>query len=234
MNDYLTGSRNNKIRILLLSTYKIIQESLKILIEDNQNLTVIGCGVLENSAAPEGLKDVDVVVIYLIDQDAEKVEIISALLDSAPNLRVVVVTSSSDYDSQTRAVELGAMGIVHKEQNSRTLVEAIRQTYKGDTWINQQLLTKLLRNKNPKTERSKSWNLLQADSLTPREKEVIQMIGKGLKNKEIADRLFISEATVRHHLSSIYGKLDVEDRLNLVIYAYQHNLIQVESPGNVL
>ena len=126
-----------------------------------------------------------------------------------------------------RAVQLGAVGIVQKEQNARMLIEAIRQTFRGETWINQVLLTKLLNSKVQKKNGSKSWDLLKAKSLTPRELEVIAMIGKGLNNKDIAVTMFISEATVRHHLSSIYGKLDGADRLNLVIYAYQEGLLQI-------
>jgi len=67
---------------------------------------------------------------------------------------------------------------------------------------------------------------LNIESLTPREQDVIQMIGKGLKNKDIAKKLYISEATVRHHLSSVYGKLGVADRLNLVIYACEKGLVE--------
>ncbi len=217
-----------KIRILIITPYKIIQESLRILIEENRDMRVAAhTNDLEKLPEINVLNNLDVVLIYLIDGDTETVETISKLLELAPAIRVIIVTSNGDFNNQTRAVQLGAVGIVQKEQNARMLIEAIRQTYRGETWINQVLLTKLLNSRSQKKDGSKSWNLLKANSLTAREQEVVAMIGKGLKNKNIADAMFISEATVRHHLSSIYGKLGVNDRLNLVIYAYQEGLLQI-------
>lgn len=226
MNNKSNNGRQSKIRIVLICSYKIIQESLKTLIEDSQDIEVIGsiC-TSEQLSQVASFADLDAVLIYLIDKDTETVEIIGELLKVAPSLRVIILTSSKDLKNQTRAIQLGAVGIVQKEQNSRMLIEAIRQIYRGETWINQKILAKLLGNSNKK-ESLRPCNSRKTDSLTPREKEVIQMIGKGLKNKNIAENLFISEATVRHHLSSIYEKLDVEDRLNLVIYAYQQGIVE--------
>lgn len=95
------------------------------------------------------------------------------------------------------------------------------------TWINQALLTKVLTSKTDKKEGPKSWDWERSNELTRRELEVVTMIGRGLKNKDIADTMHISEATVRHHLSSIYSKVGVDDRLNLVIYAFQKGLIDL-------
>lgn len=225
--------RKPKIRVLIITIYKILCESLGTMIESNDDMCVAGC-----TSEPDELIDFNnfdkpnVGLIYLSDTDDKTVEIISRLLEIDPQLRIVAVTGAADVENQTRALQLGAVGIVQKEQNSKMLIGAIRQVYSGETWINQSLLTKLLNQDRRGSKDTHHYGATDAESLTPREREVIQMIGKGLKNKEIAERLFISEATVRHHLSSIYGKLDVVDRLNLVIYAYQHNLIQ--SPQQVM
>lgn len=231
MNNKSNNGRQSKIRILLVCSYKIIQESLKALIEDSQDIEVVG-SICTSGQLPKATNfaDVDAVLIYLVDKDTETVEIIAELLKTAPSLRVIILTGSKDIKNQTRAIQLGAVGIVQKEQNARMLIEAIRQVYRGETWINQKILAKLLGNSNDKKEGLRTWNSRKTDSLTRREKEVIQMIGKGLKNKNIAEKLFISEATVRHHLSSIYEKLDVEDRLNLVIYAYQQGIVEFHNP----
>lgn len=225
--------QKSKIRILLISAYQIIQESLKILIEDSQDMVVADCISSDDELSESvNLLDIDCVLIYLKDEDKETVELISQLLERAPHLRIVIVAGNDDHNSQMRALELGAVGIVKKEQNTRMLIEAIRQTYRGETWINQVLLAKLLKSKNQKPERSNDWNAAGTESITTREKQVVSMIGKGLKNKQIAEKMFISEATVRHHLSSIYGKLGVDDRLNLVIYAYQNGLIELPDSEN--
>lgn len=218
----------SKINILLITPYPIIQKSLQVLIEDNRDMCVVDTvSCFDNLSNKTDLNKLDIILIYLMDGDTETVEVISNLMEKIPSVRIVIVTNSNDFASQTRAIQLGAVGIVQKEQNARILIEAIRQTYKGETWINQILLSKLFQEKNHKKNGSKTNDFLKAQTITSREKEVITLIGKGLKNKDIAGKLGISEATVRHHLSSIYGKAGVEDRLNLVIYAYQKGLINL-------
>ena len=175
----------------------------------------------------------DVAVVYVSTGD--RVEIISDLLQVLPDLRVILIIASADLDSQAEALKLGAVGIVHKEQNPKLLIEAIRQTYNGETWLNQVLLNKLLeKGKSPDKMSTRSRFHTDMDSLTAREIEVVKMIGEGLKNRSIAERLAISEATVRHHLSSIYGKVGVEDRLNLVIFAYQKGIIRLSDNSGAI
>ena len=212
------------IRVLLIAKYQMVQESLKLLIESNRDVTVTGTHSFTEDVGRSSTADV--AVIYLSSGD--RVEIISDLLRRMPGLRVVVLVAGVDLDSQADALKLGAVGIVQKEQSPKLLIEAIRQTYNGETWLNQVLLNKILeRDKSIGKKSQKPLFRLDADSLTTRELEVISMIGEGLKNKNIAERLFISEATVRHHLSSVYGKVGVEDRLNLIIFAYKNGLIKL-------
>lgn len=217
----------NRIRVLLVAKYQMVQDSLKLLIESGKDVFVTGTFFFaENIAKSADFVDSDVAVIYLSDGD--RVEIIGDLLRRIPGLRIVAIVAGNDLDAQANALKMGAVGIVQKEQSPRLLIEAIRQTYNGDTWLNQALLNKILeRGKSSSRRLPKSSAQLDMESLTVRELEVVRMIGEGLKNKGIADRLFISEATVRHHLSSIYGKLGVDDRLNLAIFAYQKGLIKV-------
>lgn len=228
-------SSNKPIRALLISKYQIVQESLKLLIESSRGLTVAGTySFTEDLGKTTNIAPADVAVVYLSTGD--RVEIISDLLRQLPGLRVVVIITSADLDSQASALKLGAVGIVHKEQSPKILIEAIRQTYNGETWLNQVLLNRILeRDKSKGKKSTKTLFQLDFDALTVREHEVIKMIGEGLKNKIIAERLFISEATVRHHLSSIYGKIGVEDRLNLVIFAYRKGIIELtDLPGETV
>lgn len=222
------------INVLLISRYRIVQESLKLLIDSSRGLSVAATfSFADDLSKITDLELADVAVVYFSAGD--RVSIISDLLVIVPTLRVVMIAQSEDLDSQAEALKLGAVGIVHKEQNPRLLIEAIRQTYQGETWLNQVLLNRILE-KGKSNEKSslKTDSRLGADTLTSRELEVVKMIGEGLKNKSVAERLSISEATVRHHLSSIYGKVGVEDRLNLVILAYQKGLISVPNRADML
>jgi two-component system, NarL family, response regulator DegU len=227
MNFTPSEKLTKRTRVLLFASYPMVQECLKLLLENSKNVTVVECtnNVLDLPDCVRSKKP-DVILIYLPDQDFSTVEIIPSILEINSESRIVVLASNKDVTNQTRAVQLGASGIVQKEQNARMLTEAIRQVSEGETWINQKLLAQVLNNSASKNNSPKSQDAMNIESLTEREHEVIFMIARGLKNKDIAAKLFISEATVRHHLSSIYNKLELPDRLNLVIYAYQHGLIE--------
>lgn len=232
MNERIQVSSSKTINVFLVSKYQIVQESLKLMIDSSRGLSVSGTFSFgEDFDDSMELASADVAVVYISTGD--RVEIISDLLKKRPGLPVVLIIASSDLDSQADALKLGAVGIVHKEQNPKLLIEAIRQTHNGETWLNQVLLNKLLE-KDKSNNKTSARNHFQTDveSLTARELAVVKMIGEGLKNKSIAERLSISEATVRHHLSSIYGKVGVEDRLNLVIFAYQKGIFKLgDQPG---
>lgn len=236
-SDSLTESsakeyKSYKIRVLLITPYKIVQESLKVLIEDNLGMSVAASSNLNNLFEYTSLKNPDVVLIYLMDGDNETVEIISKLLKVYPRVRIIVATGGADSINQIRAMQLGAIGIIQKEQTPKALITAIRQAHRGGACVSQVLLSKLLSHQNSAQSadaKAKSGSAKHfgfgVESITKREKEVIAMVGEGLRNKDIAERLLVSQATIRQHLSSIFRKLEVIDRIDLVIYSYQHSLL---------
>lgn len=227
MNIQTHKTSNRPIRVLLIAKYPLLQEGMKLLIESDKDLIVTATrSITDSFGGSAKVPDSDVALICLANGD--RVEIISSLLRQSPGLRVVVLVEAADLDSQAAALKLGAVGIVYKEQNPPLLIAAIKQTYNGETWLNQILLRKLLdKGKSSGKNVQKLSYQRDIESLTARELEVIQLIGEGLKNKIIAERLHISEATVRHHLSSVYGKVGVDDRLNLVIFAFQRGLLKL-------
>jgi len=206
---------------------QIVRESLAVLIESNRDFKVVSkIGFGSERSEFIKLNDSDIAVVYL--ETGDPVETIGEVRAYYPKMKIVAITDGDDLHGATKALKLGAVGIVQSLQGSNLLFEAIRQAYRGETWLNQELLSNLLENGHASNGSKTNGKIGHAnDFLTPREVEVVSMIGKGLKSKMIAERMSISEATVRHHLSSIYGKLGVVDRLNLVIYAYQHGLVRV-------
>jgi DNA-binding NarL/FixJ family response regulator len=227
MKKNSTISRDRPIRVLLFSEYEIVRESLKLLIESSRDLVVEGVySTSEEAGELNPLTDPEVGVVYCSERDP--IDFIKDLLRRSPNLRIVVIADGLDLETQAELVRLGAFGVVHKEQRPDLLIDAIRRTHNGETWLDHALLTKVLeRGKARRKKPRKGFAVEGGESLTPRELEIISIIGEGLKNKDIGERLLISEATVRHHLSSIYGKVGVEDRLNLVIFAYERGLIRM-------
>lgn len=227
--DNLGKSNGSTILISLVARHQLVRESLKSLFESNSDLKIGKMSDFDQVlSADRRTSNGDVSVIFL--EPGDPVESVAALRTGENAPRVVVVTVGNDLDTQTKALKAGAVGIVRADQSSKLLIEAVRQAAKGETWLNQALLSRLIdekpQNGNKAPIGSRSFS---PEKLTPREVEVTAMIGKGLKSKLIAKELNISEATVRHHLSSIYGKLGVDDRLNLVIFAFQNGLVEVPS-----
>ena len=141
---------------------------------------------------------------------------------------MIVLTGIRDPAEHRQAVRLGATGMVLKEQAVDTLVKAIERVHAGETWLDPALVANVLAERSRARGRDADPEAARIAMLTERECEVIALIGEGLKNRQIAKRLSISETTVVHHLTSIFAKLGVANRLELVTYAYRHGL--AESP----
>ena len=155
-----------------------------------------------------------------------KINVIADLLRIAPDVKVVVLSGPNSNLDQPASVKLGVRGIVGTNQSVRVLVRAIQQVSEGDVWLNHKLVDQLLGEDSYSLNGNSNGHVKdRVHDLTNREIEIVELVGRGMNNKEIAKELTIGEATVRHHLSSVYSKLGVEDRLNLAIFAYQHGIV---------
>jgi two-component system nitrate/nitrite response regulator NarL len=120
------------------------------------------------------------------------------------------------------------MGLVSKQKAADTVIRAIEKVYAGEVWLDRAMIASILNDQiSTSVAPDQSVEALRIAKLTEREREVIQLIGEGIKNRQIAERMYISEATVRHHLTSVFAKLGVADRFELVIYAFQHGLAKL-------
>ncbi len=231
MSLYPKINRKPRIKVLLYASQRLILDGLCLLLESTGDIEVAdGTAYIEDMPFLNNKIRPDVLVLCLMNKDADNIEIINDLKLADFPLRALVLTSSEDIAIHQRALQFGAAGVIHKDQDSKAFIRAVKQIYEGETWINQKLIAHLLNKdkSNGNGNKRKDWETMKIESITKREREIINMVSRGMKNKQVGKTLFISEATVRHHLSSIYSKLDLEDRLNLVIYSYRHNLIEVE------
>ena len=229
--EHATNGASSKVktRILLFASYALVLESLGAYLESTGELEIV-----DGTTSTEDLPDLaaknhsDVVILCLLGDESSGLEIIPRLSKVDPNVRVLILSGSNDISVHQRAVELGAAGIVLRQQDGKTLLRAIRQVHEGGTWFNQKLLSQILNNTGS-NGKAHDPETLKLKYLTAREREIIKALALGMNNKLLGKTLHISEATVRHHLSSIYGKLDIADRLNLLIFAYQHKLADVSA-----
>jgi DNA-binding NarL/FixJ family response regulator len=154
-------------------------------------------------------------------------EVIHRIIKASDTSRLILVTGSSNPSINQEVVESGVMGVVFKTQSPETLIKAIEKVNAGEVWLERSMiasvLSRLSRNSKPSKISSGENNI---DELSAREIEIVRLIGQGYKNKKISSQLCISETTVRHHLTSIYSKLGVNDRLELLVYAHRYGLVK--------
>ena len=222
----------------MMTTTKLIRV---ILVEDD-NLTRLGLktqlgkhpesiqvvGEADNGRDAVALakaKQPDIILLDLNLGRESGLDLLDEFKAVAPEARTIVVTSVLDFEAHQRAISKGAMGLVLKSQAVEHITRAVRQVYDGEVWFNRSMMLKVIeRMTEPSAARKADPEARKIQTLTQREREVIDLVGEGLKNKAIADRLHITETTVRHHLTKIFDKLEVKDRLELVIYAYKYGL----------
>jgi DNA-binding NarL/FixJ family response regulator len=215
------------IRILLIDDHELFLAGLQSLLRNESGLLVVGTARNRKEAVHEAQRGQPHVILLDLDLGSESgLDCLPDLLKSAEGAKILVVTGGSDPELHLRAVCMGALGVVLKVESPNTLVKAIRKIHAGEAWMNRRLMasamTQLQGGKADPDD-------VRIASLTAREREVISSLGEGRRNKEIAERLFISEKTVRHYLTSIFSKLEVDDRLELMIFAYRHGLARVPS-----
>jgi DNA-binding NarL/FixJ family response regulator len=220
----MTVAQTTPIRILLLDDHVVMRAGLRMLIESQPGLRVVA----EAATGAEGLEavrcgQIDIVLLDL-DLGAERGLDILPGLRAAGDAQVIVLTGTRDSAEHLQAVRLGALGLVLKEHMVGDLVTAIRTVYAGEAWIAPTLLANVLAH-HTRLPADNS-NTIGIITLTLRERMVVALLCEGLKNRQIAERLSISEATVARHLTTIFEKLGVSSRLELVTYAYHHGLAE--------
>ena len=227
----MSQSSQNPIRVLLIDDHQsFLWGMVKLIESDSPNMTVMGTA--SDIAEALAILEREQPDVILLDIDLNGVNSLDSmpLLRKATTAMVLILTGMRDADTHERAVMAGARGVVQKEVSAEMILKAIRKVHEGEIWLDRattaRVFSKLLDHSNNQV----SPEAARIASLTSREREIIDvMIRQGRStNKQIAVHLNMSEHTLRNHLSSIYSKLEVENRLELVMYAVKHRI----SEGN--
>ena len=220
--------RAGQLRILIVDRHLIVSAGLRLLIEDQAGMKVVAMAGNETEAlAFAAVESPDLILLDLDLGGENGLTFLPKLRDVAKNARVLVLTGLRDSEAHQEAMRLGAMGVVLKDQSAEVLIKAIKKVHAGEVWIDRVTMGNVTNEMRRKDSNHRDADEDKINYLTRREREVISLIAEGLKNKQIAARLFVSETTVTHHLSSIFSKLGVSDRLELVIYAFAHKLAKM-------
>lgn len=217
-----------KIRIVIVDDQLVVREGLRMLLENHPGMKVVAmAGTRSEAVELVAREPCDLVIVNLELGGYSALSLLPQLRETAHNARVLVMTALRDAETHQKAARLGAMGVVLKEDAADLLLKAIQKVYQGEAWLDRLTLGNLLWQLSSHDKGELDPQRKRISSLTERERQVIILIAEGLKNKQIAERLFISPTTVTHHLSSIYSKLGVTDRLELVVYAFANKLAKM-------
>jgi DNA-binding NarL/FixJ family response regulator len=219
-------STTSPLRILIIDDHVMVRAGLRMLIEQEPGLRIVGeASDLSTAVSLAAGEQPDIILLDVDMAGQNGLDILADLLTTVAHTRVLVLTGVRDPAVHRDAIRRGASGVLAKEQAGEVLIKAIRKVYAGELWIDHVTLSRVLeemRSKNPTQETDPEQAKIA--TLSDREREVLVLVSQGLKNHEIAARLFISDHTVRHHISAIFAKLGVLDRLQLILYAYRHRL----------
>lgn len=210
------------INVLLVDDHTILRDGIRSLLELEKDIRVVGESVSGHDVLQK-IKDhhPEVILMDINMPDKNGIEVMSIVKREYPEVKVIMLTMYSHDEYFLSAIREGADGYLLKDAPSQQVVDAIRSVAKGESVIHPSMTKKLLDLHNNKRESQK-------EELTEREKEVLYCLLEGLSNKEIADKLFISDKTVKIHLSKIFKKLNVKSRSQAVIYTIQNQILPLQ------
>ena len=225
--DNTHSSTKATIRVLLVDDHALVRQGLRTFLElQNQSempIEVIGEAANGSDAIRQAQHmQPDIVLLDLVMPETDGIQAIPKIMDCSPKSRIIVLTSFGEEDKIMPAIRAGAQGYLLKDIPPQELVRAIREVHLGRVQLHPEIVRKLMSAVTAQ-DMLKNRDVHESNGgLTEREQEVLALIADGLSNREIAGRLFISEKTVKTHVSSILTKLHLDDRTQAAIYALKH------------
>lgn len=210
------------IRIAIADDHPIVLDGLEQLFKLEPDIQVVArCRNADEALRVLRSDPPDVLVLDLLMPGGGGLELLRALDGQDRSTRIVLLTAVVDDDQLLESIRLGAQGVVLKDMAPQLLVDAIREVHHGGQWLEQGLGGRALRRLLSREKRASE----AARLLSSREREILKLAATGLRNRAIADRLSISEGTVKVHMHNIYDKLDVNGRIELTNYARENGLL---------
>lgn len=226
----------SKIHVLIVDDHPLMRDALRSAIEAEADMEVVGEAANGRVAVEQASAlQPDVIVMDLFMPGMDGLEATAAICAALPQTLILVLTSSTEEPTVLAAIQAGAHGYLLKDARRPELLEAIRELNRAHTYLPSQVALKLIHSvRRPPTATApslggSSHHEAPSESLTPREREVFRLLGQGHSNREIAQVLHVSEATVRVHVSRIVGKLGLENRGQAIAQAARQQ--QADSVG---
>jgi DNA-binding NarL/FixJ family response regulator len=217
--------KHARVRVLVVDDHPVVRFGLSHSLSDEPDLDVVG----EAAEADDAVHKVralvpDVVILDLELGNAHGVEALRAIRDVSPSVDVIIYTAYSDAERVAEAAELGFQGYLTKESDAKELARAIGVVHEGGTVLEPLVASKLMARMQDRSKPAAAPVSVQR-TLTARERQILAELMTGSSNRHIAQRLFISERTVKFHITSILGKLHAKNRTEAVLIAAQENFL---------
>ena len=205
------------MKILLVDDHEMVRLGLKSYLDLQADVEVVA----ESSNGREGVKQAlelrpDVIIMDIVMPEMNGIEATLAILETWPEAKILILTSYLDNEKIYPVLDAGAKGYMLKTSSAEEILSAVRKVAKGEIAIETEVSKKVQYHRN---------HVELHDDLTARERDILGLLAKGYENQRIADELFISLKTVKTHVSNILSKLEVSDRTQAVVYAFQHHLV---------
>ncbi|MGK7376608.1 response regulator transcription factor [Planococcus sp. 1R117A] len=206
------------IRILLVDDHEMVRIGVSAYLQSQSDMEVVGEAVNGEEAVKMALDlRPDVILMDMVMPGMNGAEATDAIIRQWPEAKIMIVTSFLDDDKVYPALKAGAVSYILKTSKASRIAESIRETMNGTSVLEPEVMSKMMK-------QMRHDHVLHED-LTDREMEILLLLANGYTNQEIADELFIALKTVKTHVSNLLSKLEVHDRTQAVIYAFQHKLV---------
>ncbi|HUY14273.1 MAG TPA: response regulator transcription factor [Terriglobia bacterium] len=219
-------SPRNPIDVLIVDDHPALRYGLRRLLDSEPGFHVVG----EAADGVEAVRLVrelkpQIVLLDLVMRRRSGLEVLRDLATFDSKVRTIILTAAIEKTEIAQALQLGARGIVLKESATEVIIESIRSVLKGEYWVEREKVSDLVQLLHRFLPRPGGKNPRENFGLSSRELEVVTAIVAGYSNKEIAQKLSLSEQTVKHHITNIFDKLGVSNRMELTLFAISHHLI---------
>jgi NarL family two-component system response regulator LiaR len=215
-----------RIRVLIVDDHQVVRQGLRTFLELQEDMIVVG-EAGDGLAAVDLAKQLtpDIVLMDLVMPGLDGIAATSRIKSLGLGTQVIALTSFAEDDKVFPAIQAGASSYLLKDVTPEALVDAIRAAYRGEARVHPEIVQKLMHHAARGAARpAEAGGTDLPSGLTDREMEVVRLVARGQSNREIAQTLVISEKTAKAHISNILGKLGLEDRTQLAIYALKHDL----------
>ncbi|GEK88004.1 two component transcriptional regulator, LuxR family [Alkalibacterium putridalgicola] len=211
------------IRLMLVDDHEMVRLGLSSFFSIQEDFEVVAEAADGEASVELAVEEKpDIILMDLVMEVMDGTEATIEIMKRWPEAKIIILTSFIDDEKVYPAMEAGACGYILKTSSATEIAQAIRETYNGQYYIEDEVTSILEEKRHEENEGHLH------DRLTSRENEVVQLISKGYTNQDIADELFITLKTVKTHVSNILSKLEVEDRTQVAIYAFRHDIVENE------